>query len=173
MCGFWVNLWWLGTSILTKHVIYIYIFIIHVNSQTSISQCIWNWLWFHTNGSFHPCSGHQWWPCQATQRLDAGGCRAALSYNEGWNRPSVRCTLFLSLSIYTQMLHEWNIYLHLGHFCVNVHKYSIHGASGIDRQIDRYIYIFIFNMGVSIHGGSPHNWFINVYNLERKFWWHG
>ena len=72
----------------------------------------------------------------------------------------------LSLSIYTQMLHEWNIYLHLGHFWVNVHKYSIHGASGID------IYIYIY-MGVSIHGGAPHNWFINVYNLERKFWWHG
>ena len=32
--------------------------------------------------------------------------------------------------IHAQMLHVWNIYLHLDHFGVNVGKYSIHGASG-------------------------------------------
>ena len=44
---------------------------------------------------------------------------------------------------YTQMLHVWNIYLHLGKFRINVGKYSIHGASGIYYSL----YYIIYNKG--------------------------
>ena len=38
---------------------------------------------------------------------------------------------YIHLLYHSQMIHVWNIYLHLGHFRGNVGKYSIHGASGI------------------------------------------
>ena len=34
------------------------------------------------------------------------------------------------------MLHVWYIYLHLGDFRVNVVKYSMHGAYGINSMVD-------------------------------------
>ena len=36
-----------------------------------------------------------------------------------------------TINYYTQMLHVWNIFLHLPQNQRNVGKYSIHGASGL------------------------------------------